>query len=78
MNIHVYHAAICILWPLVMKQKLKRWRLCCFLHSELPAAAAWPEPARHPHQVHIHGQEGAQQTAQTEGEEERVEGISGS
>lgn len=44
-----------------------------FFRSELPAAAAWPEPAWHHHQVHIHGQEGDQQTAQTEGEEERVE-----
>lgn len=48
-------------------------KVCRFFRSELPAAAAWPEPAWHHHQVHIHGQEGDQQTAQTEGEEERVE-----
>lgn len=47
--------------------------------SELPAAFAWHEPARHHHQVHFHGQEGDQQAAQTEGEEERVEdGAEGS
>lgn len=45
----------------------------CVSLSELPAAAARPEPARHHHQVRRHGQEGDQQTAQTEGEEERVE-----
>lgn len=54
----------------------------CFSLSELPAAAAWSKPARRHKQVRNHGQEGDQQTAQTEGEEERVtervdeEGIS--
>lgn len=45
----------------------------CFPHSELSAAFAWHEPARHHHKVHFHGQEGDQQAAQTEGEEERVD-----
>lgn len=44
-----------------------------FPHSELSAAFAWYEPARHHHKVHFHGQEGDQQAAQTEGEEERVD-----
>lgn len=43
---------------------------CC---SELPAAAARPEPARHHHEVRRHGQEGDQQTDEAEGEEERVD-----
>lgn len=43
-----------------------------FPHSELSAAFAWFESARHHHKVHFHGQEGDQQAAQTEGEEERV------
>lgn len=42
-------------------------------HSELPAAVAWYEPVRHHHKVHLHGQEGDQQAAETEGEEERVD-----
>lgn len=54
--------------------KLLHSKLFCLLCSELPAAAARPEPARRYHQVRIHGQEGDQQTAQTEGEEERVGG----
>lgn len=40
---------------------------------ELPAAAAWPEPAWRHHQVRWHGQKGDQQTDQTQGEEERVD-----
>lgn len=43
-------------------------------HSELSAAFAWHEPVRHHLKVHVHGQEGDQQAAQTEGEEERVNG----
>lgn len=42
-------------------------------HSELSAAFAWYEPVRHHHKVHLHGQEGDQQAAETEGEEERVD-----
>lgn len=42
--------------------------------SELPSAAARPQPARRHLKVRLHGQEGDQQAAQTEGEEERVEG----
>lgn len=53
------------------------WSSFCVLCSELPAAAAWPQPARRHHQVRIHGQEGDQQTAQTEGEEERVDASGG-
>lgn len=44
--------------------------------SELSAAFARHEPVRHHQQVHLHGQEGDQQAAQTEGEEERVDGAS--
>lgn len=47
-------------------------RVCVCVHSELPPAAARPEPARHHYQVRRHGQEGGEQTAQAEGEEERV------
>jgi len=54
---------------------LLAWRfifiLLVFL-SELSAAAARPQPAWRHHQVRLHGQEGDQQAAQTEGEEERV------
>lgn len=46
---------------------------CSSRCSELPAAAARPEPARHHHEVRRHGQEGDQQTDEAEGEEERVD-----
>ncbi|PWS21811.1 hypothetical protein DKP78_21645, partial [Enterococcus faecium] len=39
---------------------------------EFPVAPAWSQPTWHHHQVRGHGQEGNQQTAETEGEEERV------
>lgn len=62
-------------------EALTRWRVAAdaigrllLSHSELSAAFAWYEPVRHHHKVHLHGQEGDQQAAQTEGEEERVEG----
>ena len=46
--------------------------LVCFSApcSELPAAASWSQPAWYYHQVCWNGQEGDQQTAETEGEEE--------
>lgn len=46
---------------------------CSSRCSELPAAAARPEPARHHHEVRRHGQEGDQQADEAEGEEERVD-----
>lgn len=46
---------------------------CSSRCSELPAAAARPEPAWHHHEVRRHGQEGDQQTDEAEGEEERVD-----
>lgn len=51
----------------------KNWAGVSVPCSELPPAAAWPEPAWRHHQVRIDGQAGDQQTAQTEGEEERVD-----
>ena len=46
--------------------------LVSFVPSEFPAPASWSEPAWRHKQVRWHGQEGDQQTAETEGEEERV------
>lgn len=44
----------------------------CFVSSEFPSAASWPQPAWHHHQICWYGKERNQQTSQTEGEEERV------
>lgn len=42
-------------------------------YSQLLAASSWPESARRHQQIRVYGQEGDQQTAQTEREEERVD-----